>query len=85
MNVFSVLGHLGLLIHMGKDIQAIVENLVQKKEQFPSKEEFKALLDDAIEFLNSGILSLPDDVKAKMVSALMEVKTQLFPVAAAAN
>ena len=74
MNVFNLIGHIGLLIHAGKDIQGIVANLVQKKETFPSKAEFIALLDDAIEFLGSGLLGLPDAVVKQMTDALTTVK-----------
>jgi len=83
MNVFSLLGHLGMLIHMGKDINGIVQNLVQKKESMPSSAEFHLLVDDAIEFLQSGLLNLPADVQKNMIVALQTAEAQIWPVAPA--
>jgi hypothetical protein len=79
MSVIGLIGHLGLLLHCGQDVKSIVENLVQKKESYPSSAEFKSLLDDAIALLQSGIIGLPADVQATMVSALQLAESQLFP------
>jgi len=81
MNVFSLLGHLGLLIHMGKDVNGIIQNLVQKKEKMPSSDEFHTVVQDAIELLQSGLLNLPADVQNNMISALQQVEAQFWPVA----
>lgn len=77
MNIFNLIGHIGLLIHAGKDIQGIVANLIAKKETFPSKQEFVELLDDSIEFLGSGLLGLPDAVVKQMTDALTSVKSAI--------
>jgi len=77
MNVFGIIAHLSLLIHMGKDLQGIVNNLIQKKETFPSKEEFLALLEDAAQLLSSGLIGLPDTVVKQMVDAIAMLKTQI--------
>lgn len=77
MNVFWLLGHIGLLIHCENDIQGIVQNLIQKKESFPSKDEFLKLINDTIELLGSGLLSIPDDTLKKFVDSLNAVKTQI--------
>lgn len=77
MNVFSLLGHIGLLIHMGKDVQTIIGNLVQRKESFPSKDEFLELLDDAISLVTSGLLNLPDDVSKTISNSLSGVKSEI--------
>ena len=84
MNVLNLIGHIGLLIHIGKDVQGIVDNLSQKKESFPSAAEFKTLIQDAIDFLNSGVVNLPEDVKVKMIAALSDLQAQLWPQAPAA-
>ncbi len=81
MNVLAIIGHIGLLIHMGNDVKGIVDNLVQKKEQFPSKAEFLVLVQDSLAFLQSGIIALPADVLAKMVEALNAVAAELQPSA----
>jgi thiamine pyrophosphate-dependent acetolactate synthase large subunit-like protein len=80
MNVFWLLGHIGLLLHCEQDVQGIVENLIKQVEKFPSKQEFVELIDDAIQILGSGLLSLPDDVLKKFVDSLNGVKAQLVPV-----
>lgn len=77
MNLFSLLGHASLLIHIGKDVESIIQNLVQHKENFPSKEEFLKLLDDGIQLLSSGILGLPEDVNKKLVDSFNGVKAGL--------
>lgn len=77
MNIFGLLGHISLLIHTGKDIQGIIANLVAKKESFPSVDEFKALIDDAVELVASGLLGLPGDVAKQISDSLAGVKAQL--------
>ncbi len=79
MNVLNLIGHIGLLIHIGKDIQGIVDNIAQKKESFPTEAEFKSLLNDAIDFINADIVGLPADVKATILKSLKDVKEQLWP------
>lgn len=79
MNVLALLGHIGLLIHMEKDIQGIVQNLVNHKENFPSSVEFIELLDDAISVLQSGILALPDEIVNTMTASIEGVKKALQP------
>lgn len=83
MNVFWLLGHVGLLIHCEQDVQGIVENLIKQSEKFPSKQEFISLLDDAVQILGSGLLSLPDDTLKKFVDSINGVKAQLAAVAPA--
>ncbi len=85
MSVFSLIGHLGMLIHMGKDIQGIIQNLVTKKESMPSSAEFHAVVDDVIELLNSGLLNLPPEVQKNMVDALKAAEAQIWPAPPAAS
>ncbi len=83
MNIINLIGHLGFLIKVGHDVESIVQNLVQHKEKFPSSDEFKLLVDDAISFVQSGILSLPDEDKKVILDVLVSLKSQLWPVPAA--
>ena len=84
MNVFWLLGHIGLLIHCEQDVQGIVEHLIKKQESFPSKAEFVELLDDAAQILGSGLLNIPDDTLKKFIDSINGVKAQLQPVSAGA-
>lgn len=83
MNVIGIIAHIGLLIHLGKDVNGIVQNLVAKKETWPSNDEFVKLLDDAADLLTSGLLSLPDNVVKAMLDAIAQVKAQLMSGAVA--
>jgi hypothetical protein len=77
MNIFNLIAHLGLLIHIGKDIQDIIQNLIQHKENFPSNNEFLKLVEDCIILINAGIISLPPDVAQKFILGLNGVKEAL--------
>lgn len=77
MNIFSLLGHIGLLIHMGRDVESIVQNLVSKKESWPSQAEYVTLLEDAIDLLGSGLLGLPDPIVKQMNEVLLGVKSEI--------
>ncbi len=82
ITLFRLLAHASLLIHMGNDVKGIADNLIQHKEKFPSAEEFKAFIGDALEFLASGLIYLPDDVTKQMTDGLTAVKDQLSKPAA---
>lgn len=77
MNIFSLIAHLSLLIHLGKDIQDIAHNLIQHKENFPSGVEFAELIDDAIAIIGSGMIAFPADIVKQMVEALTQLKNDL--------
>lgn len=80
MSVFGLFAHISLLIHLGRDIQGIIANLVQKKESFPSKDEFISLIDDGISLITSGLISLPPDVVKVISDSLAGVKAELAKV-----
>lgn len=77
MNLFSILAHLSLLIHAGKDVQSIAQNLIQHRENFPSNTEFANLIDDAVAIIGSGLFAFPADVVSKMVDSLNQLKNDL--------
>lgn len=77
MNLFSILAHLSLLIHLGKNIQEIASNLIQHKENFPTPVEFAELIDDAIAIVGSGLIALPADVVKNFIDSLNQLKADL--------
>lgn len=83
MNIFSIVAHMSLLIHLGHDIQTIAQKLIEHKENFPSSVEFAELIDDAIAILGSGMIAFPADVVKQMVEALTQLKNDLQTTAPA--
>lgn len=77
MNVFGLFGHIGLLIHVGKDVESIIEHLVTKKESWPSQDEWVKLLDDSINLLGSGLLNLPDPIVRQISEVLLGLKSEV--------
>lgn len=83
MNYFALIAHMSLLIHMGSDVQEIVQAISQHKEKFPSIAEFSNFIKDAIGLLGSGIIGLPDGIVKQMTDALSALLASLAPAPAA--
>ncbi len=75
MNVFLLLTHIGAFIKAGKDVDEIVQSILQHHEKFPSTAEITSLLADVSALLAVGFINMtPDELKTveEVISSLSD-------------
>ncbi len=77
MTVFKLLMHIGAILKTGKDMKALVVDLTNHDEHFPSKADYLILLGDLGSLLAAGLVNLPPDQVQMLTAAIADVQKEL--------
>lgn len=75
--MLKVLLHIGTVIKIVHDIEKIIQNLVQKKESFPSREELAGLVEGLSVLIASGVIEIPQVTQADLQTIVSGLKQAL--------
>ncbi len=76
MNVFGIIGHLGVIMDAVKSVEKLVEEVVTTKAP-PSSQSIKLVLSSVANLFDSGVIDIPGVEEHDIAAALKTIESHI--------